>query len=118
MLGIRQDVPGGKYSWGITYRSESQFNIYDPYLWGRFAPDPTMGFGFTAKINPKLNLNFMIKNVLGSNNGFGRKIIYNGFKSKNDFRTSVISENPSSDNPSFSFDKYPSAIIPIAIASP
>ena len=90
MLGIRQDVPGGKYSWGITYRSESQFNIYDPYLWGRFAPDPTMGFGFTAKINPKLNLNFMIKNVLGSNNGFGRKIIYNGFKSKNDI---LIKEN-------------------------
>tara|TARA_B100001996_G_scaffold148622_1_gene113145 strand:+ start:224 stop:2323 length:2100 start_codon:yes stop_codon:yes gene_type:complete len=90
MLGIRQDVPGGKYSWGITYRSESQFNIYDPYLWGRFAPDPTMGFGFTAKINPRLNLNFMIKNVLGNNNGFGRKIIYDGFKSKNDI---LIKEN-------------------------
>ena len=56
----------------------------------RFAPDPTMGFGFTAKINPRLNLNFMIKNVLGSNNGFGRKIIYNGFKSKNDI---LIKEN-------------------------
>ena len=83
MLSVRQDVPGGKYSWGITYRAESQFNIYDPYLWGRFAQDPTLGFGVTAKINPRLNLNFMAKNVL-TDFGIGRKIIYNGFKSSND----------------------------------
>ena len=89
MLSIRQDVPGGKYSWGVTYRGQSQFNIYDPYLWGRFAQEPTLGFGVTAKINPKLNLNFMVKNVL-SDFGFGRKIIYNGFKSKNDI---LLQEN-------------------------
>ena len=83
MLSVRQDVPGGKYSWGITYRAQSQFNIYDPYLWGRFAQDPTLGFGVTAKINPRLNLNFMAKNVL-TDFGIGRKIIYNGFKSSND----------------------------------
>ena len=90
MIGIRQDIPGGKYSWGITYRSQSQFNIYDPYLLGRFAQDPTVGFGFTAKINPQLNLNLMAKNILGSNFGFGRKQIYNGFKSNNDL---LIQEN-------------------------
>ena len=90
MIGIRQDVPGGKYSWGMTYRYQSQFNIYDPYLWGRFAEDPTLGFGFTAKINPQLNLNFMMKKVLDTNIGFGRKLIYNGFKSNNDL---LIQEN-------------------------
>ena len=90
MIGIRQDIPGGKYSWGITYRSQSQFNIYDPYLLGRFAQDPTLGFGFTAKINPQLNLNFMAKNIFGTNFGFGRKQIYNGFKSNNDL---LIQEN-------------------------
>jgi len=90
MISIRQDVPGGKYSWGMTYRYQSQFNIYDPYLWGRFAEDPTLGFGFTAKINPKLNLNFMMKKVLDTNIGFGRKLIYNGFKSNNDL---LIQEN-------------------------
>ena len=90
MIGIRQDVPGGKYNWGIMYRSQSQFNIYDPYLWGRFAQDPTLGFIFTAKINPKLNLKFMAKNILDTNFGFGRKLIYNGFKSNNDL---LIQEN-------------------------
>jgi len=90
MIGIRQDVPGGKYNWGIMYRSQSQFNIYDPYLWGRFAQDPTLGFVFTAKINPKLNLKFMAKNILDTNFGFGRKLIYNGFKSNNDL---LIQEN-------------------------
>jgi hypothetical protein len=90
MIGIRQDIPGGKYSWGMTLRSQSQFNIYDPYLWGRFAQDPTLGFGFTAKINPQLNLNLMAKNILGTNFGFGRKLIYNGFKSNNDL---LIKEN-------------------------
>ena len=90
MIGIRQDVPGGKYNWGIMYRSQSQFNIYDPYLWGRFAQDPTLGFVFTAKINPQLNLNLMAKNIIGTNFGFGRKLIYNGFKSNNDL---LIQEN-------------------------
>jgi hypothetical protein len=90
MIGIRQDIPGGKYSWGMTYRHQSQFNIYDPYLLGRFAQDPTLGFGFTAKINPQLNLNFMAKNIFGTNFGFGRKQIYNGFKSDNDL---LIQEN-------------------------
>ena len=90
MIGLRQDVPGGKYSWGLTYRSQSQFNIYDPYLWGRFAQDPTLSFGFTAKINPRLNFNFIAKNVLDTNFGFGRKLIYNGFKSNNDL---LIQEN-------------------------
>ena len=90
MIGIRQDVPGGKYNWGIMYRSQSQFNIYDPYLWGRFAQDPTVGFVFTAKINPQLNLNLMAKNIIGTNFGFGRKLIYNGFKSNNDL---LIQEN-------------------------
>ena len=90
MIGIRQDVPGGKYNWGIMYRSQSQFNIYDPYLWGRFAQDPTLGFVFTAKINPQLNLNLMAKNIMGTNFGFGRKLIYNGFKSNNDL---LIQEN-------------------------
>ena len=90
MIGLRQDVPGGKYSWGLTYRSQSQFNIYDPYLWGRFAQDPTLSFGFTAKINPRLNFNFIAKNILDTNFGFGRKLIYNGFKSNNDL---LIQEN-------------------------
>ena len=90
MVGLRQDVPGGKYSWGLTYRSQSQFNIYDPYLWGRFAQDPTLSFGFTAKINPQLNFNFIAKNILDTNFGFGRKLIYNGFKSNNDL---LIQEN-------------------------
>ena len=90
MIGLRQDVPGGKYSWGLTYRSQSQFNIYDPYLWGRFAQDPTLSFGFTAKINPRLNFNFIEKNILDTNFGFGRKLIYNGFKSNNDL---LIQEN-------------------------
>ena len=90
MIGLRQDVPGGKYSWGLTYRSQSQFNIYDPYLWGRFAQDPTLSFGFTVKINPKLNFNFVAKNILDTNFGFGRKLIYNGFKSNNDL---LIQEN-------------------------
>ena len=90
MIGLRQDIPGGKYSWGLTYRSQSQFNIYDPYLWGRFAQDPTLSFGFTAKINPRLNFNFIAKNILDTNFGFGRKLIYNGFKSNNDL---LIQEN-------------------------
>ena len=90
MIGLRQDVPGGKYSWSLTYRSQSQFNIYDPYLWGRFAQDPTLSFGFTAKINPRLNFNFIAKNILDTNFGFGRKLIYNGFKSNNDL---LIQEN-------------------------
>ena len=90
MIGIRQDIPGGKYSWGMTYRYQSQFNIYDPYLWGRFAEEPKLGFIFTAKINPKLNLNLMAKNILGTNVGFGRKLIYNGFKSNDDL---LIQEN-------------------------
>ena len=90
MIGLRQDVPGGRYSWGLTYRSQSQFNIYDPYLWGRFAQDPTLSFGFTAKINPRLNFNFIAKNILDTNFGFGRKLIYNGFKSNNDL---LIQEN-------------------------
>ena len=90
MIGIRQDVPGGKYNWGIMYRSQSQFNIYDPYLWGRFAEDPTLGFGFTAKLNPKLNLNFMVKKMLDTNYGFGRKRIYAGFRSNEDL---LIQEN-------------------------
>ena len=89
-VGLRQDVPGGKYSWSLTYRSQSQFNIYDPYLWGRFAQDPTLSFGFTAKINQRLNFNFIAKNILDTNFGFGRKLIYNGFKSNNDL---LIQEN-------------------------
>ena len=28
MIGLRQDVPGGKYSWGLTYRSQSQSVSY------------------------------------------------------------------------------------------
>ena len=90
MIGIRQDIPGGKYSWAMTYRYQSQFNIYDPYLWGRFAEDPTLGFGFTAKLNPKLNLNFMVKKMLDTNYGFGRKRIYAGFRSNEDL---LIQEN-------------------------
>jgi len=89
MLSIRQDVPGGRYSWGITYESQSQFNIFDPYLWGRFAQDPHLGFNISAKINPKLNIKFVAKNVL-TNYGNGRKIIYNGFRSNNDI---LIQEN-------------------------
>ena len=90
MIGLRQDIPGGKYSWAMTYRYQSQFNIYDPYLWGRFAEDPTLGFGFTAKLNPKLNLNFMVKKMLDTNYGFGRKRIYAGFRSNEDL---LIQEN-------------------------
>ncbi len=89
MLNIRQDIPGGKYSWGIMYQGESQFNIYDPYLWGRFAQDTQLGLKFTAKINQNVNLKFMARNTL-QNFGNGRKIIYNGFKSKNDI---LIQEN-------------------------
>ena len=90
LIGIRQDIPGGIYSWGLTFRSYSQVNIYDPYLWGRWAEAPTLGMGFTAKINRNLNANFMVKNVL-EDYGVGRKIIYNGFKSLNDiFVTEVF----------------------------
>ena len=47
-------------------------------------------FWFYAKINPRLNFNFIAKNILDTNFGFGRKLIYNGFKSNNDL---LIQEN-------------------------
>ena len=72
LIGIRQDIPGGIYSWGLTFRSYSQVNIYDPYLWGRWAEEPMLGGSLSVKINSKLNLNFMFNRLL-EKYGVGRK---------------------------------------------
>lgn len=82
-LGLRQDIPGGKYSWGAKYSSVSMKNIYDPFLWGRWAQDPFLQLNFSAKLNSRLTLKLKAENVL-VDFGTGRKIIYNGFKSNND----------------------------------
>lgn len=89
MLDLRQDIPNSRYSWRVWYRSYSQTNIYDPYLWGRWAEEPMLGGSLSVKINSKLNLNFMFNRLL-EKYGVGRKIVYNGFKSSNDI---LIQEN-------------------------